>query len=94
MSAAMERWRFVVDGVVQGVGFRWFVVRRAQHVGLAGWVRNLPDGRVEVVAEGPTTNVEALAKALAEGPPQANVTRVDRSSARADDEFPQPFEVR
>lgn len=89
-----ERRGFVVEGVVQGVGFRWFVVRRAQQVGLAGWVRNVPDGRVELVAEGPASSLDALAVALTEGPPHAQVTQVVRTAVRADEVFPQPFEVR
>lgn len=89
-----ERRGFVVEGVVQGVGFRWFVVRRAQQEGLAGWVRNLPDGRVELVAEGPAVALDALAEALTQGPPHAHVSQVVRTAVRADEVFPQPFEVR
>ena len=44
--------RFLVSGVVQGVGFRWFVARHARALGLGGYAQNLPDGRVEVVASG------------------------------------------
>ena len=51
---------FTVNGRVQGVGFRYFVVREAQSLGLAGWVRNLPDGRVEVLASGPPDIVDAF----------------------------------
>ena len=47
-----ERWRFLVEGKVQGVGFRQGCCRRAMDLDLSGWVRNLPDGRVEVQAEG------------------------------------------
>lgn len=72
--------RWLVSGRVQGVGFRWFALRQAQRLGLRGWVRNLPDGRVEVVAAGPGTAVEQLDQALRHGPPAARVETVDKSA--------------
>lgn len=57
-----------VHGVVQGVGFRWWVRSRALELGLAGYAKNLVDGRVEVVAEGPETDVEQLKQLLEEQP--------------------------
>jgi acylphosphatase len=57
----------VVSGHVQGVGYRWFVRQRARAAGLAGSARNLPDGRVEVVLEGPEDDVRAVLAAL-DGP--------------------------
>ncbi len=83
-----------VRGRVQGVGFRWFVARHAQQLGLAGWVRNLPDGRVEVLCEGPAGAVEALTARVGEGPPRAAVTAVTVAEASATDEYPRPFDVR
>ena len=71
--------RWVVSGRVQGVGFRWFVVRRAQALDLAGWVMNLPDGRVEVVACGPTKHLRALEESISVGPLGANVESVEKS---------------
>lgn len=71
--------RYVVTGSVQGVGFRYFVLRRASGLGLVGWARNLPDGRVEVVARGETTELEELETALRTGPRLARVTSVDKS---------------
>jgi acylphosphatase len=67
----------VVSGHVQAVGYRWFVREQASAAGLAGSARNLPDGRVEVVLEGPDDAVSAVLEAL-DGPraPGA-VTRVD-----------------
>lgn len=53
-----------VHGHVQGVGFRWWVRARALELGLVGWATNLDDGRVEVVAEGPRSAVQALLDAL------------------------------
>ena len=70
------RRRVVVDGFVQGVGFRASCARRAVDAGLAGWVRNLEDGRVEAVFEGPLDAVESLVAWCRQGPPFARVTRV------------------
>ncbi len=65
-----------VMGRVQGVGFRFFVVREAMALELAGWVANTPDGSVRCVAEGPRGDLEALLRRLREGPPAAIVERV------------------
>ena len=69
------------SGKVQGVGFRWFVVGEAERLGLRGWVRNAPDGSVEVEMEGPVEAVNALLARLAVGPPAARVTSVQRLAA-------------
>ena len=71
--------RFVVSGRVQGVGFRYFVLRRAQGLGLAGWTRNLEDGRVEVRAWGGEDALTKLGQELARGPQSSKVTNVDIS---------------
>jgi acylphosphatase len=71
--------RFLVTGRVQGVGFRWFVARLAQREALGGFVRNLPDGRVEVLASGEEVALERLLAALREGPPHAQVAGVSVS---------------
>jgi acylphosphatase len=73
----MERLHAVVRGDVQGVGFRYFVQRRAQQLGLHGWVRNNDDGSVELVAEGSRKELEQLRRAVEEGPRQARVDRVE-----------------
>jgi acylphosphatase len=62
---------------VQGVGFRWYVRAEAARLGLAGWVRNRPDGSVEVVVDGPPDAREALVAAVRRGPPSAVVDRVE-----------------
>ena len=72
---------FTLNGRVQGVGFRYFVVREAQSLGLAGWVRNLPDGRVEVLASGPPDIVDAFEGRLWAGPPHARVVSVETREA-------------
>jgi len=69
--------RFVVRGRVQGVGFRWFVLRVARTEGLAGWVRNLPDGSVELLATGETGALARLRAALRLGPPASRVEAVE-----------------
>ena len=72
--------RFLVSGLVQGVGFRWFVARHARALGLAGYARNLPDGRVEVVVSGPDDALPALERLLRAGPASAQVEALERSS--------------
>jgi acylphosphatase len=76
----------VVHGLVQGVGFRWFVLREADDLALVGWVRNQADGSVEIVAEGPDDRLDRLLALVQDGPPGAFVSRVDarREPARGD----------
>jgi acylphosphatase len=69
--------RVTVSGLVQGVFFRASTQRRAAALGLAGWVRNTPDGRVEVMAQGPPDKVDALLRWLWIGPSSARVLDVD-----------------
>jgi len=76
-KGAALRLHATVSGRVQGVFFRAFVERQAAVLGLAGYVRNLPDGGVEVVAEGERLNLEKLLEYLRVGPPRARVERVD-----------------
>jgi acylphosphatase len=72
-----ERLHGVIKGDVQGVGFRFFLIRRAQALGLTGWVMNRDDGVVEFVAEGRRQDLEQLERAAREGPPPASVTAVE-----------------
>jgi acylphosphatase len=74
------RTRFLVSGLVQGVGFRWFVARHARSLGLTGFARNLPDGRVEVVVNGTDERLTALERLLQQGPANAQVEQVERSA--------------
>jgi acylphosphatase len=71
--------RYVVSGRVQGVGFRYFVLEAATAEGLSGWVSNLPDGRVDVLAEGEREAVERFEGRLRRGPPNASVAGVESS---------------
>jgi len=76
-----------VQGVVQGVGFRSFVLREATALGLSGFVANRRDGGVDVVAEGDAARLQRLAAALKEGPRASRVERVDVSWEAATGEF-------
>ena len=68
--------RFVISGRVQGVGFRYFTQDTARREGVTGWVRNLPDGCVEALAEGDVEAVTRVERALRIGPRGARVERV------------------
>jgi acylphosphatase len=72
---AAKRW--LIGGNVQGVGFRFFVQHKATALGLAGWARNLDDGRVEVYAIGSREALNELAAALHLGPRMADVRSVE-----------------
>lgn len=73
--------RFFVSGQVQGVWFRASTAREATRLGLAGWARNLSDGRVEVLAAGATEAIDELARWLHIGPPAATVHAVEAAPA-------------
>lgn len=74
---ALRRAHVFVYGWVQGVNFRYYTRQQAVRQGAAGWVRNLPDGRVEAVFEGEEEAVQALVDWCREGPPAATVERVE-----------------
>jgi acylphosphatase len=87
-----QRRHVVVTGIVQGVGMRFSCAREAERHGVAGWVRNLPDGTVEAALEGEEEAVEAMLAWLHRGPDGADVTGVD---VRTEDPCGQSgFEVR
>lgn len=79
MSAVRTAAELVVEGDVQGVGFRNFTQRRATLLGLGGFVMNLKDGRVRIHAEGPRDRIEDLVRHIEKGPP---LSRIDRVSVR------------
>ena len=68
--------RFVISGRVQGVGFRYYTQECALREGVTGWVRNLPDGRVEALVEGDAESVTRVERALRSGPGGARVQTV------------------
>ena len=74
-TRAAKRW--IVKGLVQGVGFRFFVQHKAASLGLTGWARNLDDGSVEVYATGPQARLEDLSESLKTGPRVAEVSGVE-----------------
>jgi acylphosphatase len=69
--------RYMISGRVQGVGFRYFTQAAAARENIHGWVRNLPDGRVEVAAEGDADSVQRFEQALRQGPRGAHVEQLD-----------------
>lgn len=81
MSGPTRSVRVIVTGKVQGVGYRWWCVRQAQHLGVDGWVRNRQDGSVEAVAHGPEDAVDDLIEACRNGPRGAAVTGVSVADA-------------
>ena len=91
--AKLARLHLLVAGRVQGVGFRYSTWDEAQSLGLKGWVRNLPSGEVEIVAEGREDQLRLLAAWAHEGPRAARVTTVHEEWAAYLGEFPD-FRVR
>jgi acylphosphatase len=87
------RLEAIVRGRVQGVGFRYFVLREATRLGLSGWVANLSDGGLQCVAEGPKPALELLAASLTAGPPGSHVADVSLHWGPPVD-APHRFEIR
>ena len=82
-----------VTGLVQGVSFRWYIQRHAADLGLTGFVRNLSDGSVEFVAEGPRDSLDRLLDTARVGPAAAVVENVQANWGAATGEFSR-FEIR
>lgn len=87
MTSAIERIHIVVEGHVQGVGFRYFVERNALELGLTGWVRNLQNGNVEVTAEGDRLSLEKLLSRVISGPSGSHVLNVSTEWSAAENAF-------
>jgi acylphosphatase len=83
----MERIHVIVTGQVQGIGFRYFVKRQSEALCLTGFVRNLPEGQVEVVAEGSVDKLNQLIKLLEIGPSGALVIDLNMDMEAATGEF-------
>ncbi|MDQ3862938.1 MAG: acylphosphatase [Actinomycetota bacterium] len=85
-SSDLERAHVLVSGQVQGVFFRDSTRQKAEELGLEGWVKNVPDGRVEALFEGPSEKVREMVRWCEEGPRHASVESVDTNfeSARGD----------
>ncbi len=93
MNDNVQQLHALVFGRVQGVNFRFYTQQKANELGLIGWVRNLPDGSVEVVAEGPSEQLEELLLFLQRGSASAIVSHVDYQWHAADGELVD-FQVR
>jgi acylphosphatase len=90
----LSRRHWIIRGRVQGVGFRWFVTREAERLELGGFVRNLPDGSVEVVSQGSDAALQALERELRRGPPHARVESVEQLHVPLELEIPGSFDIR
>ena len=89
----MDTIHLEVRGRVQGVGFRWFIVEKAEELDLAGWVRNRADGNVEIAAAGPREALMKLESAARSGPRGARVEEIRELAPLAPDSLRQPFEI-
>jgi acylphosphatase len=78
--------RVVIEGRVQGVGFRWWLMGRANARGLRGWVRNRREGTVEALFHGPESDVRDMVELCGEGPPVARIRNVREYEDEAPDE--------
>jgi acylphosphatase len=85
--------RCLVKGYVQGVGFRYFVLREAGELGICGYVRNLPNGDVEAVLEGSPEAVEALISRLRQGSPFSQVEQLELQTLQPTSQF-RDFSIR
>ena len=85
--------RYLISGIVQGVGFRYFTQDEAERMRLSGYVRNLRDGRVEVYAIGSQENLARLRTSLERGPRGAMVQHVVEESAEIDPRFAKEFSI-
>jgi acylphosphatase len=71
--SSIARVHVIAEGLVQGVGYRYFVMETAHSLGLVGWVRNLRDGRVEADIEGDESTIQEMLKTMKQGPASAHV---------------------
>jgi acylphosphatase len=92
-SSDRERAHVYVSGQVQGVFFRDSTREKAEQLGLNGWVKNLPDGRVEALFEGPSERVREMVRWCEQGPSQAEVENVDTEFEGSEGDLTS-FEVR
>lgn len=83
----MARIRIIVQGRVQGVGFRYHTCQQALALSLTGYVKNLPDGSVEIVADGGTEPLQQLVDWAKQGPPTAQVERTEQQELMAVNSF-------
>ncbi len=91
MTQATQAKRYFVSGMVQGVGFRYFAQRAAEKLQVSGFVRNLPDGRVEVFAMGTPRQHSELRAILERGPRLSSVSEVQEELAAPDSQYEGAF---
>lgn len=89
-----KKWTLLVSGKVQGVCFRASTKEVARQLGLTGYARNLADGRVEVVAEGDVSQLQALKDWCTQGPPSARVSDVQLTASEASVDGFRDFQTR
>ena len=92
-DTAIRAYRWVISGRVQGVGFRWFVLRAAQSLGVTGWARNLWDGGVEVMGQGTVSMLRDFQKELHKGPLLSNVEKVKETEVTSEVSTFKSFEI-
>jgi acylphosphatase len=92
-AASRKAARYFVSGLVQGVGYRFFARRTAERLGLTGFAKNLPDGRVEVYAIGPAESLATLRIELNQGPYGASVSTVAEEDAPIDPRYATGFSI-
>lgn len=92
-ETAIRAYRWTVSGRVQGVGFRWFVLRKAKDFGVTGWVRNLWDGRVQVMGQGRVSILQEMEKELRQGPHLSIVENVEKVEVTAEVSAFKSFEI-
>jgi acylphosphatase len=88
-----ETKRYLISGSVQGVGFRFFTRREADKLGVSGYVRNLVDGRVEVLATGSSEQLAQFRTSLEKGPRFSSVSQVFEENAELDQQFEVGFHI-
>ncbi len=93
MAEDLQAKRFYVSGMVQGVGYRFFAQRVADRLGIAGYVKNLRDGRVEVYAIGSAEQLQALRRELERGPRAASILEVCEEDAAIAQRYADQFSI-
>ncbi len=83
----MERWHLYISGRVQGVGFRWYATSIAKEFGIGGWVRNMTDGRVEIVVEGEPDILKSFTEKMKTSYLGFNIHRIEIDKEQATGEF-------
>ena len=82
-----KRYQVIVSGIVQGVGFRYATLKKANELGITGWIKNRIDGKVETVIEGENDSLKQMLSWLKKGPSQANITDTEVQELIYKDEY-------